>query len=66
MFNNGDLTFTEQSSKYGIDDNGNTTQSTFFDYDNDGDLDLYLANYPPTPFKSPVELYYQKSKTPKK
>lgn len=63
--NNGDLTFTEQSSKYGIDDNGNTTQSTFFDYDNDGDLDLYLANYPPTPFKSPVELYYQKSKNPK-
>ncbi len=63
--NNGDETFTEKGSTYGIDDNGHTTQSTFFDYDNDGDLDLYLANYPPTPFKSPVELYQNKSKNPK-
>ena len=63
--NNGDNTFTESAKDYGIDNNGHTTQSTFFDYDNDGDLDLYLANYPPTPFKSPVELYYHKSKNPK-
>ncbi len=63
--NNGDNTFTENAKDYGIDNNGHTTQSTFFDYDNDGDLDLYLANYPPTPFKSPVELYYYKSKNPK-
>ncbi len=63
--NNGDETFTENAGAYGIDHNGHTTQSTFFDYDNDGDLDLYLANYPPTPFKSPVELYEQKAKHPK-
>ncbi len=63
--NNGDETFTEKASVYGIADNGHTTQSTFFDYDNDGDLDLYLANYPPTSFKSPVELYQHKSKNPK-
>jgi len=62
--NNGDTTFTEQAAAYGIDNNGHTTQSTFFDYDNDGDLDIYLANYPPTPFKSPVSLYYRKSKNP--
>jgi len=62
--NNGDATFTEKAAAYGIDHNGHTTQSTFFDYDNDGDLDLYLANYPPTPFKSPVSLYYRKSKNP--
>ncbi len=63
--NNGDLTFTESAAAYGINHNGHTTQSTFFDYDNDGDLDLYLANYPPTPFKSPVELYQYKAARPK-
>ncbi len=40
--------FTEEAAKYGIDDNGKSTQSTFFDYDNDGDQDLYVANYPIT------------------
>ncbi|MEM7106824.1 MAG: VCBS repeat-containing protein [Bacteroidota bacterium] len=50
--NNGDNTFTEQANKYGIADNGNSIQSTFFDYDNDGDLDLYVANYPITSFRT--------------
>ena len=63
--NNGNNTFTEKAEAYGINDNGHTTQGTFFDYDNDGDLDLYLANYPPTPFKSPVELYKHKANNPK-
>lgn len=63
--NNGDETFTEKAATYNLDHNGHTTQSTFFDYDNDGDLDVYLANYPPTSFKSPVSLYYRKSKNPK-
>ncbi len=61
----GKVTFTEKASKYGIDHNGHTTQSTFFDYDNDGDLDLYLANYSPTPFNSPVEFYQRKAAYPK-
>ena len=56
--NNGDATFTESASKYGIDDIGNSVQSTFFDYDLDGDLDLYVANYPPTRFNA-IESYYQ-------
>ncbi|WKN44786.1 VCBS repeat-containing protein [Tunicatimonas pelagia] len=34
--------FTEEAEKYGIADTGHTTQATFFDYDLDGDLDLYL------------------------
>ncbi|WP_194776456.1 VCBS repeat-containing protein [Pararhodonellum marinum] len=43
--NNGDLTFTEKASEYGIDFIGFSTQALFFDYDNDGDLDLYLLNH---------------------
>jgi enediyne biosynthesis protein E4 len=42
--NNKDLTFTEQAGKYGIQGTGNSTQGLFFDYDKDGDLDLYLLN----------------------
>ncbi|MCK0188734.1 VCBS repeat-containing protein [Arenibacter sp. F20364] len=55
--NNQDNTFTEKAAEYGIDCDGISMQSTFFDYDNDGDLDLYVINYPPTSFIAPVEYY---------
>ena len=55
--NNGDLTFKEMAGEYGIDDLGNSIQATFFDYDNDGDLDLFVANYPPVPL-SQGNTYY--------
>jgi hypothetical protein len=42
--NKGDLTFTEQAHEYGVDDPGFTTHAAFFDYDKDGDLDLYILN----------------------
>lgn len=45
FINNGDLTFTEQAEAYGIADPGYTTQAAFFDYDRDGDLDLYVLNH---------------------
>lgn len=43
--NNGDLTFTESAAAYGIDFMGFSTHALFFDYDQDGDLDLYLLNH---------------------
>jgi len=44
FINNGDLTFSEKAAVYGLNNEGLSTQGTFFDYDNDGDLDLYLLN----------------------
>ncbi|MEO1010806.1 MAG: CRTAC1 family protein, partial [Bacteroidota bacterium] len=42
--NNGDMTFSEKSAVYGLDDESHTTQAAFLDYDRDGDLDVYLLN----------------------
>lgn len=44
FINNGNLTFTESSAKYGLDITGLSVHSAFFDYDKDGDLDMYLLN----------------------
>jgi len=44
FINQGDLTFTERAEEFGIADEGFSTHGAFFDYDKDGDLDLYLLN----------------------
>jgi enediyne biosynthesis protein E4 len=44
FINNGDGTFTEKASDYGLDDPGYSIQATFFDYNGNGKLDLYLIN----------------------
>ncbi|WFO15527.1 VCBS repeat-containing protein [Cellulophaga baltica 4] len=62
FINNGDGIFTDKAKEYGVDDIGNSVQATFFDYDKDGDLDLYVANYPPTKFDAPVFLYQENMK----
>ncbi|CAM4186109.1 VCBS repeat-containing protein [Zobellia nedashkovskayae] len=44
FINNGDLTFTESAAAYNLDDKGFSTHASFFDYDKDGDLDVYILN----------------------
>ena len=43
--NNGDGTFTDRAHDFGIDFEGYATQAAFFDYDGDGDLDLFTLSY---------------------
>ncbi|WP_422361943.1 CRTAC1 family protein [Reichenbachiella sp.] len=43
--NNGDQTFSERASYYGVDHSGYSTQASFLDFDLDGDLDMYLLNH---------------------
>ncbi len=43
--NRRDGTFAESAQAYGIAFEGLSTQAAFFDYDRDGDLDLYLLNH---------------------
>lgn len=45
FINNQDLTFTEQASSLGLLDKSNSTQAYFADFDEDGDLDIYLVNH---------------------
>jgi enediyne biosynthesis protein E4 len=37
-------TFVESAHKYGLDSDAYSTMAAFFDYDKDGDLDMYLVN----------------------
>ncbi|MFZ5978349.1 MAG: VCBS repeat-containing protein [Bacteroidota bacterium] len=41
---NGIPHFKEMAKEYGLDDTAHSTQAAFFDYDNDGDLDVYIVN----------------------
>lgn len=43
--NNGDETFTESASEYGLDFDTYSSSAAFLDYDKDGDLDIYLLNH---------------------
>ena len=43
--NNGDGTFTDVSSKSGVQTRSWTTSAVWFDYDNDGRLDLFLCSF---------------------
>ena len=40
---NGVPHFKEMAAEYGLNDTTHSTMASFFDYDNDGDLDMYLV-----------------------
>jgi len=44
FINNQDGSFTEAASAWGVADKGLSNHAAFFDYDKDGDLDMYLLN----------------------
>lgn len=44
---NGIPHFIDQAKAYGLADSGYSTQAVFFDYDRDGDLDMFLLNHSP-------------------
>ena len=45
FINQHNNTFKEEAVDYGLADTSYSTQAAFFDYDKDGDLDMYLSNY---------------------
>lgn len=44
---NGVPVFKEEAHAYGLDDTGHSVMAAFFDYDHDGDLDMYLVETTP-------------------
>ncbi|MEM9338287.1 MAG: VCBS repeat-containing protein [Bacteroidota bacterium] len=52
--NNGDLTFTESAEQYGLADENRGIQASFFDYDLDNDLDVYISNTPDITAKTSI------------
>jgi len=42
---NGVPSFIDKAKEYGLDFSGFSTQAAFFDYDMDGDLDMFLLNH---------------------
>ncbi|MCK6693320.1 MAG: VCBS repeat-containing protein, partial [Thermoanaerobaculia bacterium] len=51
-------TFAEQAAAYGIDDPSPSQCANFFDYDRDGDPDLYVVNHP-VDFRTMNNIEYQ-------
>ena len=47
---NGIPQFEDLAESYGLADAGYSIQTAFLDYDQDGDLDVFVANYEPTSF----------------
>lgn len=60
FINNKDNTFSEQGENYGLADETASIQATFFDYNNDGLQDVFVANYPVVKVSMGNSYYHQK------
>ncbi|MFY0625803.1 MAG: VCBS repeat-containing protein [Reichenbachiella sp.] len=56
--NNKDNTFTESAESYGLADETASIQATYLDYNGDGLLDVFVANYPQIPVSQSNQFYY--------
>ena len=65
FINNKNLGFTESAKSYGLNDVGQSIQSNFFDFDKDGDLDMYLACHPKD-FVQPIKSMIANTQNPNK
>ena len=61
--NKGNLKFVESAAQYGLAESGHSIQATFLDYDNDGDLDVYITNHP-IQYNLPLPQRLEKRKNP--
>lgn len=53
--NKGGMTFSEEAEVFGLDNESYSTQASFFDYDGDSDLDVFLLNSPSNNLQQKVE-----------
>jgi len=53
--NKGGMTFNEEAEAFGLDNESYSTQASFFDYDGDSDLDVFLLNSPSNNLQQKVE-----------
>jgi enediyne biosynthesis protein E4 len=64
LINNGNLTFSDQTEAFGIGDLGYSTHAVFFDFDLDGDLDLYVLNHNVKEFRNFDVAYVKNMRDP--
>ncbi|HZY81285.1 MAG TPA: VCBS repeat-containing protein [Cyclobacteriaceae bacterium] len=66
FINDGNLHFTDKAAEYGLDESGYSIHASFFDMDNDNDLDVYITNRPDS-FDLPLsEMVRQRKLSPSK
>lgn len=57
FINKGNFEFDESAEKYNLSDKGISTQTVFFDFDKDNDLDCFVLNESPLIGQDPINFY---------